>query len=252
MGLAQLLAILAVGADLEPVGGEEAMAAGTIAEAQPGDVDLAGHADSAVGLGGALAGGDGEPAFQHLAVEQRDDGVQRPHPAEGGIRPTHGFRPGQLADHRFHQLRQHLGGGPARLLDHREPEFALAGVALLALVEAGETGGFQEALNRLLRGADPRPALFLADIGLGQGQAVDDQRQPARRRLHAGRGEGQPRRPQLLGGQALEVFSRAGLHTGGNVFGKQFDEKLGHCTVLPTRPVICRAGRAAGSFLPCG
>src|SRR3546814_2752767 len=67
--------------------------------------------------------------------------------------------------------RQHVAGLAALLLDDREPELALAGVALLALVEA-ETDRAEEPLQRLLRRVGARAAPLLADIGLAQRQAV--------------------------------------------------------------------------------
>ena len=48
--------------------------------------------------------------------------------------------------------------GPPFFAIDGEPELALAGVALLRLVERGEAGALQEALHRLLRRADPRAA----------------------------------------------------------------------------------------------
>src|SRR3546814_7337764 len=78
--------------------------------------------------------------------------------------------------------RQHVAGLAALLLDDREPELALAGVALLALVEA-ETDRAEEPLQRLLRRVGARAAPLLADIGLAQRQAVDRQHQAAWRRL---------------------------------------------------------------------
>ena len=58
-------------------------------------------------------------------------------------------------------------------------DLALAGVALLRLVERGKTRRLEEALHRLLRRADPRSAPFFADIGPRRRQAINDQRQSA-------------------------------------------------------------------------
>src|SRR3546814_12793604 len=71
--------------------------------------------------------------------------------------------------------RQHVAGLAALLLDDREPELALAGVALLALVEA-ETDRAEEPLQRLLRRVGARAAPLLADIGLAQRQRSEERR----------------------------------------------------------------------------
>ena len=118
--------------------------------------------------------------------------------------------------------------GPPFLRDHGEPELALAGVALLRLVERGEAGGLQEALHRLVGRADPRSAPFLADVGPRRRQAVDHQRQPARR------GEGtrvlelQPGGLQPVAHQPLEIVGGARLHARRDLFAQKFEKQLGH------------------------
>ena len=102
--------------------------------------------------------------------------------------------------------------GPPFFSDDGEPELALAGVALLRLVERGKARALQEALHRLVRRADARAAPFLADIGARRRQAVDHQRQPPRRGEGARLGEREPRRLQPFADQALEILRRARLH----------------------------------------
>ena len=140
---------------------------------------------------GAIVPARPDFAGQHLAVEQRDHRLQRPNPEPRAVAPLHRLRPGQRLHRRIDDAGQHLGRRPALLLQHREPELALAGVALLGLVERGEARALQEALDRLVRRADARAAPLLADIGTRGGQAVDHQCQPPRRREGARVGEAQ-------------------------------------------------------------
>src|SRR3546814_19382626 len=107
----------------------------------------------AAGVAGELelAVAEVEATVQHRAIEHRQDVMQRPHPAEAVAAPAHRLRPGQLADRFQDDARQHVAGLAALLLDDREPELALAGVALLALVEA-ETDRAEEPRSEARRG----------------------------------------------------------------------------------------------------
>ena len=61
----------------------------------------------------------------HLAVEQADDRMQRPHPRRLARAPAHRLRPRELRRHRRHHLGHDLLRRPARLLDLDDVEVAL-------------------------------------------------------------------------------------------------------------------------------
>ena len=167
-------------------------------------------------------------AHQHLAVEQRHDGLQRAHPGHGAAAPLHRLGPGQRLHGGVDDARQRLGGRPALLGDHGEPELALAGVALLRLVERGEARRLQEALHRLLGRADPRSAPFLADVGPRRRQAIDHQRQPPRRCEGPRVLEVQPGGLQPVAHQPLEIVGGTRLHARRDLFAQKFEKQLGH------------------------
>ena len=167
-----------------------------------------------------------------LVGEQAQDGVQRTHPAQRARPPAHGLGPGKLADGPLKHLGHDLVGRAAGALDHREPDLALPVLALLELFLA-QPGGAQEARQRLLGRIHPRaPALF-AHGGAFARQALDRKRQPARGGEGPGGGIGQPGLHQPVGDQPPEILAGAGLHAGGDFLGIQFDQKIGHHSVLP-------------------
>ena len=167
-------------------------------------------------------------AGQHLAVEQRDDALQRAHPLHRAAAPSH--RPGPRQ--RFHgsldDAGQHFRGRAAFLLDDREPELALPGVALFGLVEGTEAGALEETLDRLVGRPNSRSALFFADVGPRNRQPVYHKSQPPWRREGPRLGEGQSRSLQAIADQPLQILGRTRLHARGNLFAPEFKEKLGH------------------------
>ena len=169
-----------------------------------------------------------ERAFQQLPVEDGEDVMDRPDPAEGAGGPAHALGPGELADRLVDQAGQNFGGIAAGLLGHGEPEDALAGVALFALVQAGKAGAAQESGDRLLGRADARAFAFFFHVRRAGGQTFDHQRQTAGRGMGLRRSDLKPGRRQLGGDQALKILGRTGLHACRNIFGEQFDKKLGH------------------------
>src|SRR5207248_9142021 len=102
-----------------------------------------------------------ERQWQDLALERTDHRGQRPNPAQGGGWITHRFGPRQLEDRRPYELRQHLGGRPARSIDRREVELPPASIADLAFLDRGEPSRAQEASDRRLRRPDARSAALL-------------------------------------------------------------------------------------------
>ncbi len=184
--------------------------------------------------------------WQDVAVIEADDRGQRPHPAQRRARPAHRFRPGQLDDRGLDQLRQHFGRGPAGAPDNREIEFAAPGVADLAFRDRAEPGRAQEPLDRLRRRADPRPAPFLAAVGLGRRNALGDDRQPARRHIAAhtrGRDLG---RGELVAHQPSEILDGAALHPRRDFLRQELDQQFApvrlpgrrHFTVDPKCAIV--------------
>uniref|UniRef100_A0A0N4ZZV5 Transposase n=1 Tax=Parastrongyloides trichosuri TaxID=131310 RepID=A0A0N4ZZV5_PARTI len=87
----------------------------------------------------------------HRAVEQGDDALERPHPAQGAGAPAHRLGPGEAADDLIDGLGEDLGRLTALVADLGEPD----AVALDQLV-LGQAGLAQEAFQRLSRGRDRR------------------------------------------------------------------------------------------------
>ena len=94
----------------------------------------------------------------------------------------------------------------------------------------------QKALHGGVGRADARALLLLAHIRLARGQAGDVQRQAARRRERARALISQAALDQRVGDELLQILARPALHAGGNFFGEQFEEKIGHF-----RSALCRA-----------
>ena len=154
--------------------------------------------------------------------------MQRAHPAQrvgahGSRAPAHGFRPGEaLDDRRQNDLGEQIDRLGAGALDHRDIELALLGVLLdLRLIERGESGAFEKALDRRLRRADARTFSFFAHIRLAGGQAGDMQREAARRRESGGALIGQPALDERIGDEPPQILRRLRLHARRNFFGEQ-------------------------------
>ncbi|MNI25118.1 hypothetical protein D3C73_787570 [compost metagenome] len=162
----------------------------------------------------------------HRPVIQRQNALDRPHPAQGSRAPAHRLGPGEVADDVVDALGHDLGGRAALAADFGEPD----AVALDQLV-LRQAGLAQEAFQRLRGGRGFRALQLFIAVGRGGGQAVDDQRQAARPGIGGQRVPGQARGLQAVGGHALQVARGAGLHAGGDFFGEDFEEKLGHQAV---------------------
>ena len=165
----------------------------------------------------------------HLAVEQADDGMQRPHPGGPARAPAHRLRPRELGRHRRHHLGDDLLGRAAGLLEAGDVVVAL----LLVLGDLGvldrlEARRLQEARQRLLRRADARALALLADRRRLQRHVLDHQRQPARRGVGLRLADAEPLRLQALRDQTFQVVGRARLHARRDLFGKQLEEQLSH------------------------
>src|SRR6266516_6195925 len=105
--------------------------------------------------------------FFGLKAEGGNYGVERPHPLQRArparaLAPAHRLRPREGSDNVRQDVGKHVERGAAGLLDQRDVEVALLGVALdLCLIERGKAGGLEKARDRSLRPADTRAlALF--------------------------------------------------------------------------------------------
>ena len=117
----------------------------------------------------------------------------------------------------------------ARALDDCDVEFALLGVLLdFRLIERGEARTLQEALHGGVRGADAGALLLLAHVGLAARQAGDVQGETPWRRMGDRTLELQAALDQGAGDEPLQVSRRLPLHAGGDFFGKEFEEEVGH------------------------
>ena len=169
-----------------------------------------------------------------LGAEGRENGVQRAHPAQRvganrGLAPAHGFGPGEAFDDGGDDLGEKIDRRGAGTLDHRDIELALLGVLLdRRLIQRGEAGAFEKALNRRLGRADARALFFLASVGLAGGQAGDVQREPARRRETRRALIDEPARDQRVGDEPTQIRRRLRLHAGGDFLGEKFKQKIGH------------------------
>ncbi len=171
--------------------------------------------------------GDDLRLFQ-LGAEGADDRVERTHPAERARAPALRLRPGEGADRRRHQFGQHVDRLAAGLHRLGDPIVALLVGDDGRLVERGEAGALEEALDRLIGRADARALLLLAHVGALGGHADDVQRQAARRGIGAGALVMEARGNQPVGDHLLQILRRLLLHAGGDLFGEQFEKQFGH------------------------
>ena len=178
---------------------------------------------------------------QDLALEQTDDRGQRPNPAQGRGRVTHRFGPRQLEDRRPDELRQHLGGRPARSIDRREVELTPAGVADLAFLDRGDPGRAQKAFDCRRRRPDAGPAPLLGAIRLSRGNPLGNDRETARRYIPAHLGRRDLGGGELVAQQPGEVADRAALHSRRNLLRQQLEQQLA--------AALRRDGRAGFSHL---
>ena len=186
-----------------------------------------------------------------LRPEGRDDGMQRPHPAErAGLRrgraPAHRFRPREALHHLGHDLPDHLDRGATLLLDHRHIEIALLVGLHFGLIDGGQPRRLEEAADRAFVGADARALALLLHVGLARRHALHRERQPPRRRERPGAFVDEAGLHQSVGDELAQILGRARLHARGDFLGEEFDQEVGH-----GGPSTSAAGRRRGdSLLP--
>src|SRR5690606_25806732 len=149
---------------------------------------------------------------------------------------AHRLGPGERADDRRYRLGEHIPDGPARLLDHGEPDAVAVFEPVLR-----QAGLAQEAFERLRRGAGARALGFLADGLRGLGQLAPDQCEAPRGRPDGDLADRDPGFAELLAEQLLEVGAGAGLHACGDFLAAEFEEEVGHAV----HPAYSAAQRSA-------
>ena len=205
----------------------------------------------AVAARGVAAFHAGDLERHDLAVEGRDDGMQRAHPAEAAVAPAHGFGPGQFLDRFGKKFGEHVGGGAALAVDHRDVEVALGIGALLALVER-DAGRFQKAFDRLFGRVDARAFLLFGDVGLLGGQAGDRERQAARAGKAADAFEHQAAVGERADDEALQVLRGLRLHARGDFFGEELEEKVRHSSRRALQRAHPPSARMRAASQRCG
>ncbi len=80
----------------------------------------------------------------------------------------------------------------------------------------------------LLRRADARAFLLLAQIGLAHRHAVHGKRKPPRRHEGLSAFVDEPRLDQPVGNGFAQILRRPRLHPRRDFFGEQFEEEIGH------------------------
>ena len=167
-------------------------------------------------------------AGQRFAGEDGQHAAQRAYIAHRRIAPAHGLGPGETVHRVRHDFRQHIPRRPARHASHGEPELGLALLPALALVEAREARRLEEALNGAVRRADARALALLGAVRLALRQALDDERDPARRGEGARGPVRQIRFLEAVQHQAFEIAPGAVLHPGRNLLRQQLDQQFAH------------------------
>ena len=110
----------------------------------------------------------------------------------------------------------------------------LALSAALGLLYLGRSILVPVTLAVLLCFAISPLVLKLRVFGLGRRQAVGDQGQAARAREGAQLGVIEACGVQALARHAFQIARGGGLHAGGDFFGEQFEEQLGHAARSPS------------------
>ena len=164
--------------------------------------------------------------------------MQRTHPSERtrltrGRAPAHGFRPGEILDNAGHHLGDDLLGIPARLLNHRDIELALLGIAAcLRLIDRGEPRTAQKTFDGLFRRIRARPLALFPYVGGTRSHPAQVQREAARRPVFLRALIGQPGIDQRIGDALAQILRRTLLHARGNFLTEKFKQKIRHRTFL--------------------
>ncbi len=164
-----------------------------------------------------------------FGAEGCGDGAQRADPFKTPCPPTHGLAPGEGLDRCGQNVAQNLDGGGALFLDHCDVEIAFFFVGLdRCLIDARQPGGAQEAIERLLGGADLGALALFARVGGSCGKARYRKRQAARRGECAGAFIDKTFFDQSIGYGLLEVLGGPALEARGNFLGKELKQQFGH------------------------
>ena len=121
--------------------------------------------------------------------------------------------------------------GAARLLDDGDVEIALLVRLDLRLGDRGEPGRLEEAVDGAARRTNTRSLPLLPPVRRARRQTVHGERQAPRRHEGLGALIDQPSLDQRIGNELAQILRRLPLHAGGNFFGEEFEEKVGHRSV---------------------
>ena len=180
------------------------------------------------GLDGVGGEGDHHRVFV-LAAESGGDGADGTHPGQPAMAPLHRLRPGEGIDDARQDGGEEARGFGALLLDHGDVGVALLGIGLdFRLLDRAQAGGFQEAVDGGLRGADARALLFFLEVGRAGRDAGDGERKAARRDEGAGAFVEQPGVDEGVGDGLFQVLGGAALEARWDFLGEQFEQQFGH------------------------
>ncbi len=162
------------------------------------------------------------------AVEQAQNVLQRPHPAQRIAAPPHRLRPGERLDRARDERGQDARG---RAAGDRPREVVVVGPAHgadLERVERVDARRLHEAFQRALRRADVRAFALLGHVRLAFRQTVDHEREPSRRHVRIGSRERQPFLAELRGNRRAQLLRGRRLHARGDLLGEQLEQQLRH------------------------
>ena len=179
-----------------------------------------------------------EFAAERSTVEQGNDALHRTYPRKALGARAHRFGPGQRFDRIDDHARQNLGSRRTFFVDDREPELGLSDDALFATIERGKPRTLQEARNGLVRRADARTFFLFLEIGRAKRQAIDDQRQTARRDESLGRRKFQPGFGEAIAHEAFQILGRTPLHARRDFLREDFEQQLSHWPHLRPRATL--------------
>ena len=118
---------------------------------------------------------------------------------------------------------------------------------IIACIERGEAGAFQEPVDGGLRRADARPLALVLDVAPLGRQADHVQGEAPRRGIGAGAFIDEAALHQRVGDELLQILRRLALHAGGDFFAEQFEQEIGHGDAgLWSFPLAPRAMGKAG------
>ena len=164
-------------------------------------------------------------AGHHGITEQRDNPVQRAHPAECAAAPAHGLGPAEIADRGFDQAGQQVDGLLSLHVSDGEIEVALGRLAQLGLIQRLKAIGAEEAGDGLLGCAFTRTTAFFGAVGLRHRDTVDPHGEVPGGVPNLHSAGFQPFGLERVGQQAGKGMGGGLLHPRRDFLGKQVDQQ---------------------------